>query len=112
MKLLAIILNYRTPEMSLEALRALLAELASFPDARVALVDNGSGDESVLTVAVDRVMAAVPGVYLKSLATDFAPGADLRVRITARAPDAAEAEARVAEAAERLAAELARLRST
>lgn len=47
MKLLAIILNYRTPEMSLEALRALLAELASFPDARVALVDNGSGDDSV-----------------------------------------------------------------
>jgi nicotinamide-nucleotide amidase len=72
-------------------------------------VASGSGDESVLTVAVERVLAAIPGVYLKSLATVFAPDCNLRVRITARAPDPAEAAARVARAADRLAAELARL---
>jgi molybdenum cofactor synthesis domain-containing protein len=71
---------------------------------------TGSGDESVITLAVDRVMEAVPGVHLKSLATAFAPDCDLRVRITARATDRAAAEDRVARAAERLAAELARLR--
>jgi len=72
-------------------------------------VASGSGDESVITVAVERVMDAVPGVYLKSLATGFAPDCNLRVRITARAATRAEAEARTARAAERLAAELARL---
>ncbi len=73
-------------------------------------VASGSGDESVITVAVERVMEAMPDVHLKSLATTFAPDCDLRVRIGVRGPDRAAAEARVAEAAERLAAELARLR--
>jgi nicotinamide-nucleotide amidase len=71
---------------------------------------SGSGDESVITGTVERVLEAVPGVYLKSLATVFSPDCDLRVRITARAATRAEAEARVALAADRLAAELARLR--
>jgi len=69
-------------------------------------VQSGSGDESVITIAVERVMAAVPGVYLKSLATTFAPDCDLRVRITARAPTRPEAEERADRAAARLAAEL------
>jgi len=73
-------------------------------------VASGSGDESLITLAVERVMQAVPGVHLKSLATVFAPDCDLRVRLTARAATRAEAEARVARAAERLAAELARSR--
>lgn len=71
---------------------------------------SGSGDESVITLAVERVLETVPGVYLKSLATAFSPDCDLRIRITARAATRAEAEARVARAADRLAAELARLR--
>jgi len=73
-------------------------------------VASGSGDESLITLAVERVMQVVPGVHLKSLATVFAPDCDLRVRLTARAPTRPEAEARVARAAERLAAELARSR--
>ena len=73
-------------------------------------VASGSGDESLITLAVERVMQVVPGVHLKSLATVFAPDCDLRVRLTARDPTRAEAEARVARAAERLAAELARSR--
>lgn len=47
MKLQAVIVNYRTPEMTLDALRALARELAAFPDARVEIVDNASGDGSV-----------------------------------------------------------------
>jgi len=73
-------------------------------------VPTGCGDESVITVAVERVMQELPHVYLKSLATAFAPDCDLRVRVTARAPTAEEAEAHVAAAVERLAAELARMR--
>src|SRR5439155_1112684 len=60
--------------------------------------------------AAHAVAGAAPGIDLKSLATAFAPDCDLRVRITARAATRAEAEARIARAAERLAAELARLR--
>jgi hypothetical protein len=59
---------------------------------------------------IERVLAEERGVYLKSFATTFAPGCDLRIRITARATDRAEAEALVERAASRLAAELARLR--
>jgi molybdenum cofactor synthesis domain-containing protein len=71
---------------------------------------SGSGDESVIAVAVERVMAEVPGVHVKSLATAFSPDCDLRIRITARGRDAAEAEARAAAAAARLSEELAHVR--
>lgn len=47
MKLLTIIVNYRTADMTLKALEALLPELAPYPDARVAIVDNDSGDGSL-----------------------------------------------------------------
>lgn len=46
MKLLAIIVNYRTADMTLEALDALMAELEHIPDARVEIVDNDSQDGS------------------------------------------------------------------
>ena len=94
-------------DAALPRLRACLGAPAHLAEREVA---SGSGDESVITVAVERVMDAVPGVYLKSLATGFAPDCNLRVRITARAATRTEAEALVARAAERLAAELARLR--
>ncbi|HYY05107.1 MAG TPA: competence/damage-inducible protein A [Candidatus Limnocylindria bacterium] len=94
-------------DAALPRLRECLGAPAHVAEREVA---SGSGDESVLTVAVERVMDAVPGVHLKSLATAFAPDCDLRVRITARAATRGEAEALVAHAAERLAAELARLR--
>jgi molybdenum cofactor synthesis domain-containing protein len=70
-------------------------------------IDSGVGDESVLTAALDRVRAAVPGVHLKSLATAFSPTCDLRVRVTAVVPDRDDAEARVREAVARLRRELA-----
>jgi len=46
MKLLAIILNYKTAAMTLESLAALMRELATLPDARVTIVDNDSQDGS------------------------------------------------------------------
>ncbi|MAG31689.1 MAG: glycosyl transferase [Deltaproteobacteria bacterium] len=47
MKLLAVIINYKTPEMTLSAVAALLRELGAYPDARVAVVDNASNDGSL-----------------------------------------------------------------
>lgn len=45
-KLLAILINYKTPEMTLESAEALLRELVPYPDARVVIVDNDSQDGS------------------------------------------------------------------
>jgi GT2 family glycosyltransferase len=46
MKLLAIVVNYRTPKMTLDAVRTLLAALESIADAEVVVVDNDSQDGS------------------------------------------------------------------
>ena len=74
-------------------------------------MQSGSGDESVLAAALERVTEEFLGVHLKSFATTFAPDCDLRIRITARAADREAAEALVGRAAARLEAELARVRS-
>ena len=47
MKLSVVIVNYRTPDMTLKALAALMSELERYPDAQVEVVDNDSGDDSV-----------------------------------------------------------------
>ena len=46
MKILAVIVNYKTPDMTLDAISACLRELAHYPDARVSVVDNDSRDGS------------------------------------------------------------------
>ena len=46
MKLLAIVVNYRTAKMTLDAVRALLAALEGIPGAEVVIVDNDSQDGS------------------------------------------------------------------
>ena len=73
-------------------------------------IASGLGDESLMAAALERVAAAVPGVHLKSLATTFSPTCDLRIRLTATGGDQAEADARLTQAVEHLAEELARLR--
>jgi molybdenum cofactor synthesis domain-containing protein len=80
------------------AVPALAPRLAGGVARVVREVASGHGDESVLAAVTERVMADVPGVYLKSLPTSFAPGRDLRIRITAVAPTPAEAEERAARA--------------
>ncbi len=56
MKLCAVIINYRTPDMTLRALGALMRELESIPDSRVILVNNDAGDGSLelLCTEVDK----------------------------------------------------------
>jgi molybdenum cofactor synthesis domain-containing protein len=95
-------------EAAADRIRAHLGAAAARAEREVA---SGCGDESVITLAVERVMADVPGVYLKSLPTAFAPGCDLRVRITARGQDSTEAEGRLARASQGLADALTRLRT-
>jgi GT2 family glycosyltransferase len=46
MKLLAVIVNYKTPQMTLEALTALVRELGTIPGSRGIVVDNDSTDGS------------------------------------------------------------------
>lgn len=47
MKVEAILVNHKTPEMTLEALGFLLPALESLPHAHVTIVDSASGDDSV-----------------------------------------------------------------
>ncbi|RIL05741.1 MAG: glycosyl transferase family 2 [Proteobacteria bacterium] len=51
MNVLVVLINYKTPELTLRALEAVVGELDRVPGSRVALVDNGSGDGSVETLA-------------------------------------------------------------
>lgn len=51
MRVLAIVVNFRTPDMTLRALQALLPELEAIPTARAVVVDNDSGDGSVERLA-------------------------------------------------------------
>jgi hypothetical protein len=47
MKLLVVVLNYRTAPMTIEALRCLVRELRPLEGARAVVVENGSGDGSL-----------------------------------------------------------------
>lgn len=53
--LLVVILNYRTPKLTIESLRSLVDEVSSLPDTRVIVTDNDSGDGSVeqIKTAID-----------------------------------------------------------
>ena len=54
MRVLAVVLNFRTPAMTIRALRALVPELRSLGDAGTVVVENGSEDGSL-----ERIEAAV-----------------------------------------------------
>ncbi len=55
MKLLVVIVNYRTADLTVACLRSLRAELAGIPDARAVVVDNDSQDGSAerITTAIE-----------------------------------------------------------
>jgi molybdenum cofactor synthesis domain-containing protein len=61
-------------------------------------LDSGSSDESAIAATVERVMAKVPGVWIKSLPQGFETDRNLRIRVTAFADDRSAAERRLAEA--------------
>jgi GT2 family glycosyltransferase len=54
MRLLVVIVNYRTAQLTIDCLRSLAPQIASLPPTQVVVTDNASGDDSVqrLTAAV------------------------------------------------------------
>ncbi len=48
--LLIVIVNYRTPTLTIDCLRSLVDEVASLPETQVVVVDNASGDNSVAQI--------------------------------------------------------------
>ena len=46
-RLAILIVNFRTPTVTLDCLRSLEPEVAANPGTRVVVLDNGSGDDSV-----------------------------------------------------------------
>ena len=49
--LLIVIVNFRTPDLTIECLRSLAPEVAALQGTRVVVVENGSGDESAARLA-------------------------------------------------------------
>jgi N-acetylglucosaminyl-diphospho-decaprenol L-rhamnosyltransferase len=47
MKLLIIVINYRTPQLTIDCLASLAPQIADVPETRAVVVDNASGDDSV-----------------------------------------------------------------
>ncbi|MGY3560519.1 N-acetylglucosaminyl-diphospho-decaprenol L-rhamnosyltransferase [Bradyrhizobium sp. USDA 4463] len=51
MSLLIVIVNFRVPDLVIDCLRSLQAEIAGLPGTRVAVCENGSGDDSAPRLA-------------------------------------------------------------
>ena len=49
--LLVVIVNYKTPRLTIDCLHSLVGEIRSLPNTRVAIADNASGDNSVAEIA-------------------------------------------------------------
>jgi GT2 family glycosyltransferase len=56
LKLVVVMVHYRTPSLAIDGLRSLAPEIASIPGARAVVVDNASGDgsEEALAAAIER----------------------------------------------------------
>jgi GT2 family glycosyltransferase len=50
-RLLVVIVNYRTPSLTIDCLRSLVGEVRSLPGTQVVVTDNASGDQSVERIA-------------------------------------------------------------
>jgi len=50
MKLLVVIVNYRTPDLTIDCLTSLASEMSTVPGTRVIVTDNASGADSVLSI--------------------------------------------------------------
>lgn len=48
--LLVVIVNYRTPDLTIDCLHSLVDEVRSLPGTRVVITDNASGDDSVAKI--------------------------------------------------------------
>jgi GT2 family glycosyltransferase len=78
-RLVVVIVNFRTPKMSIDCLRSLSGQVPEVTGARVVMVDNGSGDDSAerIQTAIEREGWA-SWVTLKPLPTNlgFAGGSN------------------------------------
>ena len=54
MKLLVVITNYRVADLTIDCLRSVVGEISSVPGMRVAVCENGTGDDSA-----ERIQAAI-----------------------------------------------------
>ncbi len=50
LNLLVVIVNYRTPDLTIDCLHSLVDEVRSLPGTRVVITDNASGDDSVAKI--------------------------------------------------------------
>lgn len=80
--LLIIIVNYRTPQLTIDCLHSLFSEIQSLPDTQVVVVDNNSGDRSV--EQIQAVISAQNWDWVSVLASNhnggFAYGNNLAIR--------------------------------
>ena len=90
MNVLIVLINFRTPELTLRALRAVLGDLATLPDSRVCLIDNGSGDDSPERLRAARAREGWADRVELLVSPDnlgFAGGVNLAIRPALRRPD-------------------------
>ncbi|MFT5444240.1 MAG: N-acetylglucosaminyl-diphospho-decaprenol L-rhamnosyltransferase [Myxococcota bacterium] len=73
MKILTVILNYKTAEMTLDSIRAAVRELAPYPDAKITVVDNNSEDGSFEKLT-DAVVTEGFGDQVTVVASDYNGG--------------------------------------
>jgi len=89
-----VVVNFRTSEMTLRALHALLREMEAIPSARAIVVDNDSGDGSLERLAAGvRAMGAEERISVIASGRNggFGFGVNMGVRQALAAPDQADA---------------------
>jgi N-acetylglucosaminyl-diphospho-decaprenol L-rhamnosyltransferase len=90
MRLLIVVINYRTPELTIDALESIASQVREV-DAHVVLVDNASGDDSLprLTAAIEeRGWRSWVELIASPVNTGFAGGNNLVLCNLDRYPDA------------------------
>ncbi len=92
-KVLIVIVNYRTPDLTINCLRSLVPELAIVPNMQVTVVDNDSGDDSVNKIG-DAISAEGWGNWVNLIASEhnggFAYGNNLAIRPALQEPNSAD----------------------
>ena len=92
-KVLIVIVNYRTPDLTINCLRSLVPELAIVPNMQVTVVDNNSGDDSVNKIG-DAISAEGWGNWVNLIASEhnggFAYGNNLAIRPALQEPNPAD----------------------
>jgi hypothetical protein len=88
-KLAVVIVNYRTPALTVDCLRSLAPELAQFPGARAFVVDNDSADGSaaMIAAAIEREGFGFATLIAAERNGGFAYGNNVAIRPLLAAPE-------------------------